>query len=348
MATAAFLPPLQLGSVTSHARRSPQLGSTRPASRSRRRSRTPATAVVGPLRMLDIEADFSTPSASGSFGDVFFGNLRDGAPVVLKRARADATSRALFARERDMNARLRESSITSPCWPEYLGTFTRDSKTYLVWRRAGAGATLETYLSRRGPNDLSVSLRSSDAPGARLRASSFRIVVSELLRAAAGLSAAGVVHRDVKPDNVLVVPGSARPLQLIDFGSACEVRRPLWGRGVDVLDPLYAPPERRVGLRGADRFDVFCIALVGLRVLLPALSAAGLRAFRERLFAKRCSLHRVRAEADHAELAPLFDGKDPAAAAIFDVLAAMLVEAPVDRPRAAAVLENSPLFRVGR
>ena len=310
--------------------------------------RRPVSAVLLPRLMMDIEANFDEPVAAGSFGDVFFGRIRsDGSPVVLKRSRPSATAKALFRREKEINSRLR--STETPRWPTYLGTFTKDSATFLVWRRAGTGRTLEHYLSCCGPTALGDALNTPAPAGSRMRVRLFRVVVCELLRAADEMHSRGIVHRDLKPENVLVVPGAIRPLQIIDFGGALDVRVPLWSRRtLHTLDPLYAAPETRATLFAPDRFDIYSIGLIALQVLLPSMSTAELRHFRNRLLQVR-SLSQLRSEmlkgrtscgaTANIELQALFNESDAAATSAFNALSIMLTKSAADRCTARRALE---------
>lgn len=78
-----------------------------------------------------------------------------------------------------------------------------------------------------------------------LDAAVVRDVTRKLLKSIKALHSLGVVHRDVKPENVLLtVKGQVK---LIDFGAAVDMCTginfsPLYG----MLDPRYAPPEELV------------------------------------------------------------------------------------------------------
>jgi hypothetical protein len=73
-------------------------------------------------------------------------------------------------------------------------------------------------------------------------------LAEQLLSALAAAHAAGVVHRDVKPSNIMVQPNGR--VKLTDFGIAQSTDDPrLTTSGVLVGSPVYMAPER---LRGAD------------------------------------------------------------------------------------------------
>lgn len=98
--------------------------------------------------------------------------------------------------------------------------------------------------------------------------------VAELLRqtlvALEAVHAAGLVHRDVKPGNLLLdATGSGRPhLRLSDFGAAAHVDGPRLTRADSVIGtPGYFAPEQ---VRGADpdpAQDLYAAGVVALQML---------------------------------------------------------------------------------
>ncbi|MCA9527126.1 MAG: serine/threonine protein kinase, partial [Myxococcales bacterium] len=73
-------------------------------------------------------------------------------------------------------------------------------------------------------------------------------VMARLLEAVAATHAAGVVHRDIKPDNVFVLDGpqGQRPVKLLDFGIARHVEgaNTATRTGFTVGTPFYMSPEQ--------------------------------------------------------------------------------------------------------
>lgn len=68
------------------------------------------------------------------------------------------------------------------------------------------------------------------------------------------MHAKGVVHRDVKPSNLLVTDGG--DVLLLDLGAAADLRTGInFDEDESVLDQLYGPPEQYVEFqRGNDLF----------------------------------------------------------------------------------------------
>ena len=94
-------------------------------------------------------------------------------------------------------------------------------------------------------------------------------VLRDVADALAYAHARGVVHRDIKPDNILIDRASGRPM-VTDFGiaraAAGETR--LTATGVAVGTPAYMSPEQALGEREVDgRSDLYSLAVVGYHLL---------------------------------------------------------------------------------
>jgi hypothetical protein len=81
----------------------------------------------------------------------------------------------------------------------------------------------------------------------------------------ASLHALGIVHRDVKPSNVVVHP--RRGAILVDFGVALERGSDLTRAGDVTGTPAFMSPEQRVGLPAGPPSDVYSLSLVVLAAL---------------------------------------------------------------------------------
>ncbi|HKG93845.1 MAG TPA: serine/threonine-protein kinase [Gemmatimonadaceae bacterium] len=97
-------------------------------------------------------------------------------------------------------------------------------------------------------------------------------IVREVAAALAYAHAHGVVHRDIKPDNVLLAPDGA--VAVTDFGvakamaAAAEGRGTLTSVGVALGTPAYMAPEQALAERGADhRVDVYALGSLAYELL---------------------------------------------------------------------------------
>jgi eukaryotic-like serine/threonine-protein kinase len=86
-------------------------------------------------------------------------------------------------------------------------------------------------------------------------------LAEQLLSALEGAHAAGIVHRDVKPSNIMVLPNGR--VKLADFGIAQAVDDPrLTTSGVLVGSPTYIAPERIRGAEADAGSDLWAMAAV--------------------------------------------------------------------------------------
>jgi eukaryotic-like serine/threonine-protein kinase len=80
----------------------------------------------------------------------------------------------------------------------------------------------------------------------------------------------GVVHRDIKPDNILIDAGSGRPM-VTDFGIARAISEGdsrLTATGIAIGTPTYMSPEQAAGERSIDgRSDLYSLGILGYQML---------------------------------------------------------------------------------
>ena len=102
-----------------------------------------------------------------------------------------------------------------------------------------------------------------------------RRIVREVADALAYAHGAGVVHRDIKPDNILLDRDSGRAM-VTDFGIARAItendgRRGSPATGMAIGTPTYMSPEQAAGDREIDgRSDLYSLGVVAYQMLTGA------------------------------------------------------------------------------
>ncbi|HEY2748593.1 MAG TPA: protein kinase [Polyangia bacterium] len=191
----------------------------------------------------------------GGMGAVYRGVDRSsGARVTIKVIRAASTQK-LDALRRFIREAGAAATLTHPAVVRMIHVDVSDEGLLYQVQELVDGETLSRRLARKWP------------PGdaARLAA-----VLADALAAA---HAHGVVHRDVKPDNVMLTT-TAPGLKLLDFGIA-KLYDAVSVAGEDdttlgglVLGtPAFMAPEQVVGGEVGDRADVYAVGLILFRLL---------------------------------------------------------------------------------
>src|SRR5579875_718222 len=173
--------------------------------------------------------------------------------------------------------------VVKPWWaddPEWVAVFEREARLLARVNHPGivqihdVGACADGlyYVSELVPGeDLAARLRRSG--GAGLHPEEARSLALGLCDALAGAHAAGIVHRDVKPANVLIAPagpgGSAsRPLvKVADFGVARLAESTEDGASLIVGTPRYMAPEQADGGPVTAATDVYAIGAILFEML---------------------------------------------------------------------------------
>ncbi|CAL1241684.1 bifunctional protein-serine/threonine kinase/phosphatase [Candidatus Methylocalor cossyra] len=186
------------------------------------------------------------PLAAGRYSVLFQAlDVRTGADLVLKfphpRIAAERDQRTAFLREAWIAAQ-----VKNPWVAEVIELPPgRQTRLYAVLPYY-PGVTLERRLSRKPPLTL--------AQGVAL--------ALQLCKAVQALHRHGIVHRDIKPDNILLTEDGG--LKLLDLGSA---RLPAWDEHEPVPGtPSYMAPELFEGQRGSVASDIFALGVTLYRM----------------------------------------------------------------------------------
>ncbi|MFJ2773594.1 serine/threonine-protein kinase [Streptomyces sp. NPDC087300] len=192
--------------------------------------------VIGPYRLLG-------RLGSGGMGRVYLGRSAGGRTVAVKVVHPhfalDEEFRARFRREVDAARRV-GGDWTAP-------VLDADPDASVPWVATGYAA---------GP-----SLTEAVRETAALPEHSVRVLGAGLAEALTHVHGLGLVHRDVKPSNVLLTLDGPR---LIDFGiaRATDGTASLTSTGVSIGSPGYMSPEQILGKGVTGAADVFSLGAV--------------------------------------------------------------------------------------
>ncbi|UIX33710.1 serine/threonine-protein kinase [Streptomyces sp. GQFP] len=186
----------------------------------------------------------------GSAGTVWLGEGPEG-PVAVKLLREDLASDqelvGRFVQERTALLGLEHPNIVS------VRDLVVDGNDLALVMDLVRGTDLRTRLDRER----------------RLAPEAAVAIVADVADGLAAAHAAGVVHRDVKPENVLLDmqgplgPGGSHPALLTDFGVAKLIDSPRRTRATKIIGtPDYLAPEIVEGLPPRAAVDIYALATV--------------------------------------------------------------------------------------
>ncbi|WP_128428852.1 serine/threonine-protein kinase [Streptomyces cyaneus] len=186
----------------------------------------------------------------GSAGTVWLGEGPEG-PVAIKLLREDLASDqelvGRFVQERTALLGLEHPNVVS------VRDLVVDGNDLALVMDLVRGTDLRTRLDR----------------DRRLSPEAAVAIVADIADGLAAAHAAGVVHRDVKPENVLLDmqgplgPGGSHPALLTDFGVAKLIDSPRRTRATKIIGtPDYLAPEIVEGLPPRAAVDIYALATV--------------------------------------------------------------------------------------
>lgn len=228
------------------------------------------------------------------------GSKGAGERIVMKRVKKSVQG-GEEAHEMELKLNLYASTKCKGHMAEFIGWRQEVSPyglvspgLWLVWKFEGS-KTLSHYLRRR--DCLEILAEDLMVPEEAVVAT----VMKHLMEALASFHLAGLVHRDVKPLNMILSNDDHR-FKLIDLGACADLRTGMnYVPNESILDPGYAPPEQFAlptdspelsGLFSSvvspvlwaqhkpDRFDTWSAGICMLQLALPSLrSDRGLQSF---------------------------------------------------------------------
>ncbi|NCF40361.1 MAG: protein kinase [Planctomycetia bacterium] len=237
-------------------RPSGEAGGSRPRTKGGGRFRRPDRVGV-------FQIDAEMPIGRGGFGEVWEGSRAEGgfrqrvAIKILSRSTSDETVVKRFELERQVLA-----SLDHPDIARLIDGGTLDDDRPWLAMEFVEGTTITAFCDRE------------------------RLSIEERIRLAMRVAMAVqhahenlVVHRDIKPDNVMVTPNGDP--KLLDFGIAKIVNPDLGGlgsrvtqAGEGVLTPDYAAPEQFTGESIGTRADVYSLGVLLYELLTGRLPFA--------------------------------------------------------------------------
>lgn len=211
------------------------------------------------LAALNTQYDVLRELGRGAMGTVYLAQERllqrqVAVKILPAAASLDSDARARFLREARTAARLTHPNIVP------LYSFMEAGTSLLYIMGYVEGESLRQMLAREG----------------RLQAAVARRIIDDVAEALGYAHSQGVIHRDVKPDNILIEASTGRAF-LADFGVAREAAGgdTLTHTGMLVGTPHYMSPEQAAGAVVDARSDLYSLGIIGYEMLSGQLPFTG-------------------------------------------------------------------------
>ena len=179
----------------------------------------------------------------GGMGTVYAATAPDGTQVALKVVKEDYARDETFRRRFQREARIAQT-VRNPHVVPVLDTGEHDGIPYLA-ERFVEGGSLEQKLQREGRLDLPTTVR----------------ICAQVADGLEALWAAGMVHRDIKPGNILL--DAADTAYITDFGLAKDSQGSVLtmpGQALGSMD--YMAPEQIRGEQVTAATDIYALGCV--------------------------------------------------------------------------------------
>jgi len=200
--------------------------------------------------VVDSRYELEDRIASGGMADVYSAHDRTlGRRVAIKRLRADLPDAA--ARDRFTREAYALAGFSHPNAVAVYDAGDDGDGPYIVMELVD-GPTLAAYLRERG----------------RLSFEEATSILEQMLAVLGAAHARGIVHRDVKPANVLMAEDGH--VKLADFGIAkvlTDVSGDLTLQGHVLGTPTYLAPERVAGRDATPQSDLYSVAVIGYEMV---------------------------------------------------------------------------------
>ncbi|GAA1778308.1 hypothetical protein GCM10009795_025550 [Nocardioides hankookensis] len=201
----------------------------------------PTAPIAGRFELLD-------QVGTGGMGSVWRAHDRSRDEVVAAKVLGAHDSAMLLRFVREQSLRIRHPHVLTPTG------WAADDHRVVIAMDLVRGGSVDELLTEHGP----------------LPPSYVVLLLDQLLQALAAVHAAGVVHRDVKPANLLLEPTGDGPpfLRLGDFGVAVPVADVRLTRGpAAVGTDGYMAPEQAAGAAPEPRQDLYAAGVVATQLL---------------------------------------------------------------------------------